>query len=129
MAADKKELERREVELKGVEKRLADYDSQFLKRLDDLLKRKVLSEAEFEKAHKSARDEGTKLEARRTELKIWLEKEHDRVSLTERLPKSIATLMQAFNAMDGQQQKAQLQTVLKTATIYNDGRIGLGFRE
>jgi hypothetical protein len=129
VTVDRKYLERRERELKHVEKRLSDYDSQFLKRLDDLLKRKVLSESEFEKAHKSAREESTKLAARRDELKAWLNKEHDRVALVERLPRSVASFIQGFQSMDVSQQKVQLQTILKTATIYNDGRIELEFRE
>ena len=89
----------------------------------------MLSESEFEKAHKSAHDDGAKLEARKTELKAWLDKEHDRVALAAKLPKSIASFLQAFQAMDVRQQKAQLQTILKAATIYNDGRIELEFRE
>lgn len=50
-AAESKDTERYESELKRVEKRLADLDTQFLTHLDGLLKRKVLNEEEFAKAN------------------------------------------------------------------------------
>ena len=37
--------------------------------------------------------------------------------------------MEAFQAMDLRQQKAQLQIILKAAHVYRDGRIELEFRE
>jgi len=129
VAVDQKELERRETELCDVEKRLADFDSQFLKRLDDLLKRRVLSEPEFARANQAARTEAATLEARKTELKGWIERERDRTSLANRLPAAIKTFTEAFEGMDVRQQKAQLQTILKAAHIYRDGRIELEFRE
>ena len=50
-ATEKQDTEKYEVELKRVEKRLADLDTQFLTQLDGLLKRKVLTEQEFAKAN------------------------------------------------------------------------------
>ncbi len=46
----------------------------------DLLKRGVLSEAEFGKANEVARNQSTALEARREELSDWLEEQRNRVS-------------------------------------------------
>jgi hypothetical protein len=97
--------------------------------LDDLLKRKIISETEFERANKLEREKIAKLEARQTELKAWLEKERDRSALADRLPKSINSFIEAFQSMDVRQQKAQLQTIIKAAKVYNDGRIELEFRE
>jgi hypothetical protein len=35
---------------------------------------------------------------------------------------------EAFQSLEPRQQKAQLETILKVATIYKDGRIELEFR-
>jgi hypothetical protein len=82
-ATDEEKIKEREVESKDVEKQLADSQEGLLKRLDDLLKRKIISEAEFDRANKMEREKVAKLEARQTELKGWLEKERDRSALAE----------------------------------------------
>jgi hypothetical protein len=48
--------------------------------------------------------------------------------LIEKVPKIIKTFMEAFQSLDIRQQKAQLQTILKSAHIYKDGRMELEFR-
>jgi len=126
---DRKELETREKELQQVERRLADYDSKFLSRLDDLLKREVLSEQEFAKANQSARVEKATLEARKEELKELVNKERSRTFLADQLPESIDSFLKAFESLDIRQQKVHLQSILKAAHIYRDGRIELEFRD
>jgi hypothetical protein len=49
--------------------------------------------------------------------------------LFEKVPKVIKTFAEAFQSLDIRQQKAQLQTILKAAYVYNDGRIELEFRD
>jgi hypothetical protein len=44
-----------------------------------------------------------------------------------RLP--VGTFLEAFETLDPRQQKAHLQSILKAAHIYTDGRIELEFRE
>jgi len=127
-AIDRKELEKREKELHQVEKRLAEYDSEFLSRLDDLLKREVLSEKEFDQANQSARTEQSTLEARKEELKELVNKERSRTSLINELPGSIKSFIEAFENLDIRQQKVHLQSILKAAHIYRDGRVELEFR-
>ena len=121
-AAEREELVQREAELRDVEKRLADLEAQFLHRLDDLLKRGILTEQEFARANESAREQVKVLEARKTELTTWLGQEHARASLVEQVPQAVRTFVEAFQMMDPRQQKAQLQTILKTAHVYRDGR-------
>ena len=58
-----KELEQKETELAGVVRALADLEGQFLQDLD-LLKRGVLSEAEFAKAYEVAKSQNMALETR-----------------------------------------------------------------
>ena len=112
-----------------MEKQLADSEGGFLRRLDDLLKRKVISEAEFDRANQAERAKTAMLEKHRAELKGWLEKERDRVSLAERLPHSIGIFIDAFDKLDPRQQKAQLQTILKAARVFRDGGVELEFRK
>lgn len=128
-AVDQKELARCEAELRDVEKRLADMEAQFLHRLDDLLRRKILTEQEFARANQAARAEAAKLEARKAELKDRIEKERVRTTLAETLPRSIKSFLEAFERLDVRQQKAHLQTILKAAHVYRDGRIELEFRQ
>ena len=108
---------------------MADSESGFLKRLDDLLKRNILSEAEFDRANQAERERNAGLEATRAELTAWLEKERDRTSLAERLPETIGSFLESFESLDPRQQKAHLQTILKAAYVHTDGSIELEFRE
>jgi len=128
-AIDQKELERHETELRDVEKRLADYEARFITRLDDLLKREILSEQEFARANQAARAEKVALETRATKLKDRIDKERVRTAMANTLPQSITTFLGAFEGLEIRQQKAHLQTILKAARVYRDGRIELEFRQ
>ena len=128
-AAEREELVQREAELRDVEKRLADLEAQFLHRLDDLLKRGILTEQEFARANESARMQLSSLETRKKELTTQLNQERERVSLAEKVPQLVMNFMEAFEAMDPRRQKAELQTLLKAAYVYRDGRIELEFRQ
>ena len=127
-AAEKQDTEKYEVELKRVGKRLADLDTQFLTQLDGLLKRKVLNEEEFVKANGLARSQKADLEARKEELTNLLSKVRATEAMVERVPKVIKTFEEAFQSLEPRQQKAQMQTILKSANVYKDGRIELEFR-
>jgi site-specific DNA recombinase len=128
-AADREELMKLEAQLHGIERRLADSESGFLKKLDDLLTRNVLNEAEFDKANRAERDRNARLQAQRIDITKHLDAERDRTALAERLPQEIGSFLEAFETLDPRQQKAHLQSILKAARIYNDGRIELEFRE
>ena len=122
-----KEMEQKESELAGVSKALTDLEGQFLQHLD-LLKRSVLSEAEFTKANEVARSQSAGLEARREELSNWLEEQLTRVSTAERLPGAIKSFLADFESLDVRHQKAQLQSILKSSYVFRDERIELEFR-
>ena len=111
----------------GVTRALADLEGQFLQHLD-LLKRGVLSEAEFSKANEVGRSQSVALEARREELSSWVEEQRTRVSTAERLPGAIQSFLADFESLDGRHQKAPLQAILKSAYVYRDERIELEFR-
>ena len=127
-AAERQDTEKYEVELKRVEKRLAELEAQFLTQLDGLLKRKVLTEQEFAKANEVARSQKADLEARKEELSKLLSRARASEALVEKVPQAIKTFVEAFQSLEPRQQKAQLQTILKAAMIYKDGRIELEFR-
>ncbi len=57
------------------------------------------------------------LEARRDELRTWVEKQRERVSAAERLPEAIGSFLDDFQGMEVRNQKAQLQTILKAAYV------------
>jgi hypothetical protein len=48
--------------------------------------------------------------------------------MVQKVPQAIKTFLGAFQSLEPRQQKAQLQTILKAATTYNDGKIELEFR-
>ena len=48
--------------------------------------------------------------------------------MLERVSKVIKTFVDAFQSLEPRQQKAQLQTILEAATVYEDGKIELEFR-
>jgi hypothetical protein len=111
-----------------VEQALSRFEEQFLKHLD-LLQRGVITEAEFVKANESARNQAGALESRRDELKTWVKAQRERVSAAERLPGAIGSFLESFQGMEVRQQKAQLQTILKAAYVYQDkNAIELEFR-
>ena len=50
-------------------------------------------------------------------------------AMVQIVPQAIKTFIEAFHSLEPHQQKAQLQIILKAATIYDDGKIELEFRE
>ena len=128
VAAESEEIKQRETELRNVEKRLVDSELQFLQHLD-FLKRGLINEQEFKRANEASREKINADEAKKAELTTWLNRERSMASRAERLPGEIKAFTEAFQAMDPRRQKAHLQTILKAAYIYRDGRTELKFRE
>jgi hypothetical protein len=121
-AAEKQDSEKYEVELKGLEKQLAKRKDEYFKRLHNLLDDEKLTEKEFAEANEKARAEKAELEARKAELENLLKRARASEAMIERIPKSIDAFAEAFQNLDLRQQKAQFQTILKSATIYKTGR-------
>jgi hypothetical protein len=72
--------------------------------------------------------ERERLEERREELSAWLENQRERKQATEALPARVRSFLDDFQGVDVRRAKAMLQTILKAAYVYNDGRIELEFR-
>ena len=66
-ADGRRDIKKREAELKRVEKQLAAIEADFAKNLD-LLKRELLNEEEFKRANETRREEQAQLQARLEEL-------------------------------------------------------------
>jgi site-specific DNA recombinase len=128
-STEKQDTEKYEVELKGVEKRLADLEAQLITQLDGLLKRKILTEQEFARVNEKVRSQKADLENRKEQLTRLLSQARASEALIERVPRVIKTFVEAFQSLEPRQQKSHLQTILKSANVYKDGRIELEFRE
>jgi hypothetical protein len=96
--------------------------------LDGPLKRKVSTEQEFAKANEIARSLKANLEEHKEELSKLVSQAIASEALIEKIPKAILTFEEAFDSLEPRQQKAQLQTILKSAHVYKDGKIELEFR-
>ncbi len=70
----------------------------------------------------------SELEVRKEAVSRLLGQAKASKALIERIPKTIIAFEEAFQNLELRQQKAQLQTILKSAHIYKDGKIELEFR-
>ncbi len=52
-----------------------------------------------------------------------------RYAMTTKVPWETKSFLEAFQNLEPRQQKARLQTILKAAHVYKDGKIELEFRE
>ncbi len=125
-AAERKEMEQSEAELKEVQKGLSDLEAQFVRHLD-LLKKDILNETEFVKANELIRSQKEALDARRGELQGWVDEQQGKVSASERMPQAIRTFLEDLETMDVRVAKSHLQTILKAAHVKKD-EIELEFR-
>lgn len=117
-----------ERDLRGAERRLETLDADFHKNLG-LLKRGILTEEEFNRANLARRGERAATEARLAELRAKAEAQRTRAENAEALPVKVKGFLETFQGADVRHAKAQLQTILKAAHVFRDGRIELEFRQ
>jgi hypothetical protein len=79
--SDREYLMNLDAPLPDIEHRLPDSEGGFLRRLDDLLTRDVLSEAELGKANRAERDRNARLQAQRIDITKRLNAERDGTAL------------------------------------------------
>ena len=128
LAADgRRELKQRDAELQRVKRRLGELEADFDKNLE-LHKRDVLNEEEFRRANELRREERARLESRHEELVGWLAVQSEWQETVGALPVRVRSFLKDIQDLDVRQAKALLQTVLKAAHVYRDGRIKLEFR-
>ena len=126
-ADGRRDIKKREAELKRVEKQLAGIEADFAKNLD-LLKRELLNEEEFKRANETRREEQAQLQARLEELASSLTAQSVRHDAVAALPVQIRSFLKDVQSLDVRRAKALLQPILKTATVDREGTIELTFR-
>ena len=120
-------LKDQESELRRLEKKLASLDQDFKKNLE-YLKKGLFNEEEFGQANSLRRDERTATESRLAELRAELESARLAEELTTALPDRISSFLESMQELETPKAKAILQTILKSAHIWRDGKIELQFR-
>ena len=126
--SEQKDTKQRQAELGRVSKRLRALESALLNDLDRL-DRGVIQEQEFALRNEARRDGTGDLQARESELSEWIERTKNSQDHVERLPNTVGSFLDDMQKMDIRWQKAQLQTILKAAHVYRDGKVELEFRE
>ena len=126
-ASEKTDTKRREAELGRVRKKAKSLESALLNDLDRL-DRGVIQEQEFSLRNEARRTESGELQARESELSQQVDRMKNSQQNVERLPGAVGSFLEDIQKMDIRWQKAQLQTILKTAHIYRDGKVELEFR-
>jgi hypothetical protein len=126
-AQDTQTDSRQEQELSQATARLSELETGMLNDLDRL-DRKIITEAEYTKRAEVRRQEQAALQARKGELEASVAAQRNLKARTAAVPVKVQSFLQDFQAMDVVQAKAILQGIIKSAQVYNDGRIELEFR-
>lgn len=118
---------RQEQELAGATARLRELETGMLNDLDRL-DREIITESEYTKRAEVRRQEQAVLEVRKVELQAAVQEQHDRESQTQSVPVKVRSFLEDFQGMDVVKAKAILQTIVKAAHVWKDGKIELEFR-
>lgn len=118
---------RHEQELAKATARLRELETGMLNDLDRL-DRGVITEAEFTKRAEVRRQEQGALQPRKSELEASVAAQRDREAQAKAVPVKVRSFLEDFQGMDVVKAKAILQTILKSAHVWLDGRVELEFR-
>lgn len=118
---------RQEQELARVTTRLKELETGMLNDLDRL-DRNIITEAEYTKRAEVRRLEQAALQARKGELEASIAAQRDREAQAKAVPVKVRSFLEDFQGMEVTRAKAVLQTILKAAHVWKDGRIEVEFR-
>jgi hypothetical protein len=118
---------RQEQELSQATARLSELETGMLNDLDRL-DRKIITEAEYTKRAEVRRQEQSALQAHKAKLEASIAAQRDREAQAKAVPVRVSSFLEDFQGMDVVNAKAILQTILKAAHVWRDGRIELEFR-
>ncbi|MFH1560096.1 MAG: recombinase family protein [Chloroflexota bacterium] len=118
---------RQEQELARVTTRLKELEAGMLNDLDRL-DREIITEGEYTKRAEVRRQEQGPLQARKGELEASIAAQRDREAQAKAVPVKVGSFLEDFQGMDVVKAKAILQTILKSAHVWKDGKIELEFR-
>ena len=125
--SEAEEAETGEKELARFRKRLSELEDLAVKDLERL-DRGVYSDDDYKMASARRAQEAVELRAQENELSVQVERKRSSAEQVDKLPTEIRAFIGDFGNLDVKRQKAWLQTILGTATVWNDGRIELEFR-
>ena len=94
----------------------------------DRLDRAIINETEYTKRAEVRREEQAGLQARKGELEASIAAQRDREAQAKAVPVRVRSFLEDFGGMEITKAKAVLQTILKAAHVYRNGRIELEFR-
>ena len=118
---------RDEAELTRVNARLAELERGFLNDLDRV-DREIMTESEYLKRQEVRRQEQEELQPRKAELEASVAALKDMEAQADAVPVKVRSFMEDFRDMEVPQAKAVLQSIIKAAHVFKDGRIELEFR-
>ena len=118
---------RDEAELARVTARLAELEQGVLNDVERL-DRGILSEPEYIKRRGARREEQEGLQPRKDELEASVAAQRDIASQAAAVPVKVRSFLEDFRDMELPQAKAVLQSIIKAAHVFKDGRIELEFR-
>ena len=120
-------LKRLEKEAGALSKRLGELD-QDLSGNVALVKKGLLNEEEFRKVNEKAREERVRVAAATVEAAQRLDAARQAKDQAAALPAEVAGFLEAVESLPVQRAKAHLSMILKTARVWDDGRVELEFR-
>jgi len=118
---------RQEQDLARATARLKELETGMLNDLDRL-DREIITEAEFTKRAEVRREEQAALQARKDELEASIVAQRDREAQAKAVPVKVGSFLEDFLGMEVTRAKAILQTIVKAAYVWREGKIELEFR-
>ena len=116
-----------ETELTRVSSRLVELERAFLNDMDRV-DRGILTEPEYVVRQEVRREEQEGLRYLKSDLEARVAAQRDLESQTQAIPVKIGSFLENFGDMNVPEAKAILQGILKSAHVFNDGRVELEFR-
>ncbi|MCI0781125.1 MAG: recombinase family protein [Chloroflexi bacterium] len=116
-----------EQELARATKRLGELEQAFLNDLDRV-DRGVLTEPEYLKRQEVRRREQEGLQTLKAELEATVAAQKEVEAVVTTVPTKVQSFLEDFQQMDVREAKAVLQSILKAAHVFNDGRVEIEFR-
>ena len=118
---------RDDAELTRATARLGELEQGFLNDLERV-DRGILTEPEYLKRQQVRRQEQEELQPRKAELEASVAAQKDMEAQAAAVPVKVRSFMEDFRDMEVPQAKALLQSIIKAAHVFKDGRIELEFR-
>jgi hypothetical protein len=116
-----------EAELARVGDRLAQLEQAFLNDLDRV-DRGIMTEAEYVKRQEVRRHEQEGLQSRKSTLEASVAARRNLEAQAVAVPVKVSSFLEDFQGMEVTRAKAILQTIIKSAHVWNDGNVELQFR-